>query len=222
MNHRAGALNLYEIRHGQTKYNEENKTVGGRSNDLPLDDLGSLQAVTLGKQLLKAGIWPDVVRTSPARRAQDTARLALSVMGCTLEPIIDPNLQEQSQGLWEGRSRADTIHRPKNLLKFAVHSYNAKAPYGESMQDLFVRGKRDLDTVVDEYYDPTESVTIFNFSHGNLIRAKAGYLKRWPPLKIYLDTKLTPNTSVTPLQYDGMNWRVEAVGMTELPDAIAA
>ena len=68
---------LVLLRHGQSEGNAEGIFTGWR--DVPLTELGLVQARRAGELLLAAGLLPDVVHTSLRRRAITTANIALDV-----------------------------------------------------------------------------------------------------------------------------------------------
>ena len=103
------------IRHGQSAGNVANDAAraGGlevldlatRDMDVPLSDLGRAQAEALGTWF--AGVDPDVVVTSPYRRAVDTARLALDAAGAVDRPLrLDERLREREFGILDRLTRA--------------------------------------------------------------------------------------------------------------------
>lgn len=92
---------LYLVRHAESLWNSERR-VQGTCLDVPLSPVGRAQAGLLGKRLRALAVV--AFYTSDARRAVETARLAL---GDDRELIVDPSLRELSLGEWEGRLIAD-------------------------------------------------------------------------------------------------------------------
>ena len=92
---------LYLVRHAESLWNSERR-VQGTCLDVPLSPVGRSQAGLLGRRL--SALRVAAVYASDARRAMDTARLAL---GDGREIIVDPALRELSLGEWEGRLVAD-------------------------------------------------------------------------------------------------------------------
>src|SRR4051812_19295365 len=103
---------LWLLRHGQSEGNlrrEEADRLGAealqldvRDMDVPLSDLGRSQSVSFGGWLgqLPAGRRPEVVVTSPYRRALDTARYAVEAAGWDEELVVaDERLREREFGI---------------------------------------------------------------------------------------------------------------------------
>ena len=65
-------MNLIFVRHGQSKWNKENKFTGWV--DIELSKRGNLEAIEAGKQLLASGFIPNICYTSYLIRSQETDR----------------------------------------------------------------------------------------------------------------------------------------------------
>lgn len=90
-------------RHGRTSWNVEHRFQG--QSDLPLDDVGRAQAAVAARLL--AGYAPDAVVSSDLRRAVQTARPLVELLGLPL--ALDPRLRERSLGRWEGLTRDEVL-----------------------------------------------------------------------------------------------------------------
>lgn len=87
--------NLYYIRHGQSQSNVD-KTWGG---DAPLTAQGIAEASKAGIDAAAEGFMPDIIITSPLKRAQKTAELVAQGIGYPLDKIIfDERLHEREMG----------------------------------------------------------------------------------------------------------------------------
>jgi phosphohistidine phosphatase len=64
--------------------------------DRPLTDRGVEQAAAIGTWLGRAGLIPDLVLISPARRAVQTWEQAASALGSAPEQIIDPRIYDNT------------------------------------------------------------------------------------------------------------------------------
>ncbi len=124
---------LIIIRHGETEWSATGRHTG--STDLPLTDIGVLQAKALGTVVDEMDLAGDVsVWSSPRLRAQRTAALA----GLTVTRI-DPDLAEWDYGVYEGRTSAD-IRREVPDWSIWTHG----APGGESTAQATERVDRVL------------------------------------------------------------------------------
>ncbi len=91
------------LRHGRTAWNAERRFQG--QADPPLDDVGRAQAYEVAA--LVAALQPDLLISSDAARAMQTAAPIGAVLGVAVQP--DARLRERSLGHWEGLTR-DEVH----------------------------------------------------------------------------------------------------------------
>jgi broad specificity phosphatase PhoE len=119
--------------------------LAARDADVPLSETGRRQAAALGRWLAEQPTdqHPDAVVSSPYRRAQETARIALA--DAAIEVDLDERLRERDLGTLDGltgrgiRARyPDEADRRKRLGKFYY-----QPPSGESWVDVTLR-VRDL------------------------------------------------------------------------------
>jgi len=98
------AARLVLWRHGRTSYNHDNRWQGQR--DVPLDDIGRLQAAAAAGELAASfDGGPVRVVSSDLSRASETAEaLGLPV-------ALDAGLREVFAGTWEGLSRDEIVAR---------------------------------------------------------------------------------------------------------------
>ncbi len=87
---------LLVIRHGHAQGNAEHRFIG--QTDVPLDDLGHLQAGALAARLQSTPI--DRIVSSDLSRAIDTITPLAAAIGISIER--DPRLREISNGEWSG------------------------------------------------------------------------------------------------------------------------
>ncbi|KAJ7552351.1 hypothetical protein O6H91_06G051700 [Diphasiastrum complanatum] len=139
---------VYLIRHAESTMNSRPDLIGGRSPTATLTSNGLRQAITLGASLRSSGVQFDAIYTSPLERAKQTALLVCKEMEISEHLITcSEALQEQSQGLWEGRSRAE-IYSPEMIRKINSLQPDFAAPEGESQRQVECRMLEFLATVV--------------------------------------------------------------------------
>ena len=107
------------MRHAQSESNTTPHLIGGRQNSVLLTELGERQAIERGRAMKHQLIKPNIVAVSPAVRAQQTARLALGEMNYHGKVYIDPDLQELSQGEFEGQVRLHLLLQRQRILSSA-------------------------------------------------------------------------------------------------------
>jgi probable phosphoglycerate mutase len=110
-------------RHGRTDYHDGNRYAG--STDLPLDEVGRLQAERLKEWA--EDFAPDALWSSPMLRARQTVAPTAEALG--LEPVLDDRLREVDFGSAEGRRLSQL---PPDVAKaFELDPVGAHFPDGE-------------------------------------------------------------------------------------------
>lgn len=75
---------LLLIRHAKSSWDDE----AARDFDRSLNDRGKRDAPTMGQRLAERDIMPDVILSSPAKRAKKTARIIADEMGYDPDDIV--------------------------------------------------------------------------------------------------------------------------------------
>lgn len=149
------------VRHGETEWTLSGRHTG--TTDIGLTPHGHDQARALGEWL--RGWRFAQIRTSPLRRASQTARIA----GLTdPAPVVDPDLAEWDYGDYEGLT-SDEIHRTSPGWTIFADD----APGGETADDVGTRVDRVLAAVRPDI-DAGGDVALV--AHGHLLRVLAA---RW-------------------------------------------
>ena len=146
------------LRHGETEWSRDGRHTG--RTDLPLTDHGRAQAVAASGLLVGhriAAAW-----SSPAQRAQETAKLA----GVTLDGI-DPDLWEWDYGGYEGLTTEQIQEqRPGwSLWRDGVIPGDAEHP-GETVAQVGAR----TDTVLARAKPLLASGDVALVAHGHVLR----------------------------------------------------
>jgi alpha-ribazole phosphatase len=118
------------VRHGETEANKQRLALGRA--DPPLTEHGAAQAAALAQRLQAEGFA--VVRTSPLRRARETAAAIAAAAGAEL--VVDDRLIELDYGEWDTRSFKDLP--PAELARWRTDPSFAP-PGGESLQAVTAR-----------------------------------------------------------------------------------
>jgi broad specificity phosphatase PhoE len=155
---------IWLLRHGQSEGNviraaaapdAEVLEIAERDMDVPLSELGRRQAAALGEWLRKQpkDQRPDVVVSSPYRRAADTATIVMREGTLAGELLLDERLRERDLGTMDllttrgfaARFPEEAAHRAR-LGKFYY-----RPPGGESWVDVALRCRSLRDSLAREY-----------------------------------------------------------------------
>lgn len=154
-------MRIYVARHGQTRWNVENRVCG--RTDLPLTEEGERQARLLCEKLENVKI--DLIIASPMLRARQTAAPAAEAYGISM--VTDDRLIEQDYGIFEGVSRFD-----EGFLNNKRH-FAFRYPGGESMMDVAHRVYSLLEELPVKY----PGKTILLVCHGGVCRVIRTYFE---------------------------------------------
>ena len=159
---------IYYIRHGETSWNALGRLQG--TQDIPLNDLGRLQAAHAGNIL--AGLFARDGReksslgfvASPLIRARATMEL---VRGSLRLPhdgyALDDRLREIGYGQWEGSTLPEMQRRDPDLFaKRQTEKWTVSPPGGESYASVQLRMR--------DWYDSLLADTVA-VAHGGTARA---------------------------------------------------
>lgn len=185
------------LRHAETDYNAHAQFIGGRSNHIPLSIKGEKQAEEIGILLNQTNIQFEQVFCSIANRTRQTLELILSQAQITNAPIIySEELQELSQGDWEGKLRSE-IYTPEQLAEINSNQWLFTPPNGESQKEV---EKRMLAFISSEILDKYTEGSFLIVGHGIafkcLLRGILGISSQMA-YKLSID-----NISLTKLSYD--------------------
>jgi len=119
---------LVLLRHGQSRWNLENRFTGWV--DVDLTDQGEAEGRRAGELLAGAGFVPAVMFTSVLTRARRTGALALMAAGLKDVPTVeDWRLNERHYGGLTGLNKAETAEKHgENQVKVWRRSYDVPPP----------------------------------------------------------------------------------------------
>jgi probable phosphoglycerate mutase len=153
------------LRHGETTWNELG-IVQGQLDDARLSDEGKSQAAAVAETLRDYSFkW---IVTSDLTRARETAAIIDDALG--LEIAVAPALRERSYGRYEGRPLSELPSSASGVRDGRVVDSSARPEGGESLDDLFVRCAKFIDSLRAAGNDRLLLVT-----HGGTIRALRAY-----------------------------------------------
>ncbi|MFD8810040.1 histidine phosphatase family protein [Streptomyces sp. NPDC059627] len=149
-------------RHGETVWHAENRYAGGHS-DIDLTERGRRQAEALA-------VWsreyePEVVVSSPVRRAIETATPSAAAVGVAVQVVDD--LREVDFGVAEGHT-LDELARadPDMVRRFRADPVAHPFPGSEPPDDAALRSARALRAIAGQF--PGRRVLVV--AHNTLLR----------------------------------------------------
>jgi 2,3-bisphosphoglycerate-dependent phosphoglycerate mutase len=170
---------LILLRHGQSKFNLENKFTGELDIDLTIK--GEQEAKNAGRLLKNFPI--DMAFTSCLKRAAHSLNLMLIEMSVHVPIFASSALNERNYGDLQGLNKAETTFKYgfKKVQSWR-RSFVAKPPGGESLKDTY-------DRVVPYYQKEIWpqlklNKNILVVAHGNSIRALGMYIQKLGPQEV--------------------------------------
>ena len=180
---------LVLLRHGQSKWNLENRFTGWK--DVPLTEKGINEANNAGHLLKKHNIKIDKVFSSVLERANKTAEIA--VKASELENLHkngkliyerNQNLNERDYGDLVGLNKAETADKfGKEQVHIWRRSYDTPPPNGESLKDVVDRVSPYFTDTIQPYILNKKNVLIA--AHGNSLRAIMIKVGMYKPCLLY-------------------------------------
>jgi broad specificity phosphatase PhoE len=130
---------VFIARHGQNEDNVNGVLNGHR--DLPLTDLGRLQARELAEGMQAIGLTFDTIYSSPLDRAVETARIVCGVLGIKSESEVIPELIERDFGVMTGVPSAEIKARcAPDIIETETITYFLHPEGAETFPKLIERG----------------------------------------------------------------------------------
>lgn len=190
------AARIILVRHGQTQWSVSGRHTG--LTDVPLTDEGRRTALLLGARLARAP-WADLadaeVRTSPLRRAAETATLAGFDRAKEWDALV-----EWDYGDFEGLTPAEIQRRrPGGSI------WRDGVPGGESPAELAARA----DEVVTWVRSAPRDVLVF--AHGHILRTLGA---RW----LGLDVSFGASLRLDPCSLSVLGWAYGAPALERWND----
>ena len=166
---------LVLLRHGQSKWNLENRFTGWK--DVPLTDLGIKEAKNAGILIKKNNIKFDKIFSSVLERANKTAQIAIEeaemmefIKNGELIYTRNHNLNERDYGDLVGLNKAETANKfGKEQVHIWRRSYDIPPPNGESLQNVVERVSPYFQKEIEPLLFANKNILIV--AHGNSLRA---------------------------------------------------
>ncbi|MGN9841774.1 bifunctional RNase H/acid phosphatase [Nonomuraea sp. H19] len=145
------ATSLLLLRHGETELSLERRFSG--LGDAELTANGLAQASAAAERLSREPYRPDVIVTSPLKRARQTAAAVAQRTGLDVE--VDEDLREADFGAWEGHTFTEVQRKWPAELAAWLADPTTDPPGGESFATTAVRVQAAGERLVERYAGKT-------------------------------------------------------------------
>jgi broad specificity phosphatase PhoE len=194
---------FYLIRHGETDWNVSGRWQG--HTDVPLNEIGRMQARRLADRLRAEGVYFDAIYSSDLERAWETAQIVAAVLECPARPLAA--LREIDVGAWGGLTHSEVAARMPELIERLESGEDVpRGGDGERFADLYRRVVGALEQLADTY--PAGRLALV--SHGGPVRALLLHAARDKvnvlPRRFHIG-----NTSISLLTGDATGWQIGAI-----------
>ena len=167
-NNSSAIATMVLVRHGESKYNLENRFTGWL--DVPLSEKGILEAIEVGNKLKKVGIRIDRAYVSGLQRTQKSLEYIVEAFGQGNIPTEQSvALNERYYGDLQGLDKLETAKKfGANRVQLWRRSYDVAPPNGESLKDTAARVLPYFDSKI--MMDLKEGKNVLVVAHGNSLR----------------------------------------------------
>lgn len=156
-------------RHGNTFSTTDPVIWVGATQDLPLVDLGLLQAKCLAQALQKAEIHPKAVYCGPLKRTRDYAAIVLEQLHSSRKSIVDTRLNEIDYGNWAGltNTQIQELDEDKELSAWENLSVWPKIATWKGSPSHMIKEIREFSKDLITQYQSTDTILVVS-SNGRL------------------------------------------------------
>jgi 2,3-bisphosphoglycerate-dependent phosphoglycerate mutase len=196
---------LVLVRHGQAICNVE-RTIEGRATCRGLSDLGRAQGKALAERFVKENFKPDVVVSSPIRRAAETAAIITAAIQ-SVEPIFDEAFEEVRPGEAEGMTWDQY-----SAFFGTTEGWDPNVPFAPGAEAWRAFAQR-VSNALNRITKAHDGKTVLVVAHGGVVDASMfHYFGLDPEVQSPIDFE-TSNTSITEWQL-----RTWTLATPETPD----
>jgi len=148
------------MRHGETDWNREGRVMGRHQVELNAKGRAQVEAAARFAESIR----PDLIVTSPLRRARQSAEIIAAGLG-GVEIVEEPEIAEVLYGRWEGMTYHELVEDP-HYLEYRKSPIEHPTPGGETIPEVQARGVAAVARAVSAHANQR----ILFVSHGDIIR----------------------------------------------------
>ena len=150
------------MRHGETPWNRQGRVMG--RNPVELDAHGCAQVASLVD--IVRPLNPDLIVTSPLKRARQSAEIIAEGLGNGIAIREDPQIAEVQYGRWEGMTYEELVI-DEDYLRYREEPILSSTPGGECIGEVQARGVEAVMRTLGE----ADGQRVLFVSHGDIIRS---------------------------------------------------
>lgn len=189
-------MNLYLIRHGQTKSNLEGRYIGSYEDELSLK---GIEEIKKAREYIKNTAF-DKVFASDRKRAIDSAKILVDK-----EINCDYRLNERDFGIFENRTYKEICEKyPMEQRAWIDNWRDYKIPGGENVIEVYVRVGEFMKLLEKESFKNCLAVT-----HGGIIRLIYCYILGGDLNNFWRFTSKNGSISIVKFEYN--NWSIDSI-----------
>jgi broad specificity phosphatase PhoE len=190
-------MRLVAIRHGETEWNLERRTMGHL--DSPLTALGVRQAEAVAERIARLDVA--AIYTSDLGRAASTAAIIASRCGAPV--TLEPALRERRLGIFQGLTATESLARhPAELAAFEREGEHYDIPRGETLGQKRERCLRALATMADRH----DGQVIVAVTHDGVLRSWLSWVLGMPAENSA--RSLRDNCAYNVIEHRSGTWRI--------------
>ncbi len=194
-------MEIYLMRHGETKWNKERRLQGG--SDIELNENGIRLAEITSEKMCEINF--DKVYSSPLKRAHKTAEII--VAGRDIPIYTNSLISEISFGEWEGIPDVELTENGKDFKYFFKSPELYRAPKsGESLEALCERAAKFMSEVIEPEVQNCNRILIV--AHGAINSALMTYIRNTKEIKDFWGDGLQKNCGVNVIDYSDNKYRI--------------
>ena len=190
-------MNIYLVRHGTTKSNEEKRYYGAYDSELASS---GIEEAKILKEKLK-DINFDSVYISSKKRCNETARI---ILGKDFKCKVDPRLDERNFGIFENKTYEEICKEYSGEVKAWEEDWkNYKIHLGESAVESYLRTEEFFKMIQNE-----KAENVLLITHGGFIRNSYCYILKSLEHFWKFSSK---NGDLSIIKYEYGNWYIDSI-----------